>query len=77
MTNQSTFNSLSDLSSFKDQMNEKIIKAKSILTCIMFAIEYVRDDIKLNNYTLYNALWVADDYLEELEMLLNQLEKVH
>ena len=64
MTNQAITNSFSDLSSFKEQINEKIIKAKSILTCIMFAKE-------IDSNTTYHALWVIDEYLDAVTKLCN------
>ncbi len=77
MEYQSNYTSPPDLFDLKDQIYEKITKAKSVLTCIMFAAEFLCDDIKLDNHTLYNALWAADGYLEELEVLFNRLEEAH
>lgn len=73
-SNCKSSNHLFDL---KDQIYEKIAKAKSVLTCVMFATEFIRDDMVLDKRTLYHALWATDGYLEELEMLFNQLEEVH
>lgn len=55
-----------DLIILKDQIYEKINKAKSVLTCAMFATEFVRDEVEIDNHTLYHALWVVDEYLDEL-----------
>lgn len=50
----------------KDQIHEKINKAKAVLTCIMFATEFVLDGMEIDHSTLYHALWAVDDYLGDL-----------
>ncbi len=60
-----------DLITLKDQIYEKINKAKSVLTCAMFATEFVHDGVAVDNHTLYHALWVVDEYLDELVKIWN------
>ena len=57
----------------QDSIIEKISKAKSILTCIMFSAEFLREDMEIDNHTFYHALWAVDEYLEELEKLFEQI----
>jgi hypothetical protein len=57
----------------KDAIFSKMQQSKAILTCVMFATEFIRDDMQLGNATLYNALWAVDHYLEELGLLFEQL----
>ena len=54
----------------KDAIHSHLNKTKAILTCAMFATEFIRDDVKLDDHTLYHVLWAADDYLEDIETLL-------
>lgn len=61
----------------KDAIYSHLNKSKAILTTTMFAIEFIRDDMTLDNHTLYNALWAVDDYLEELDLLFQRLEALH
>ncbi len=55
-----------------DTIYSKIQKSKAILTSVMFATEFIRDDVALDNSTIYHALWAVDDYLEDIEMLLDK-----
>ena len=61
----------------KDAIYCRINKTKAILTCVMFAAEFLRDDMEVDNHTLYNALWIADDCLNELGVLFQRLEELH
>lgn len=56
---------------FKEKIYEKLVKAKAVLTCIMFAAEFLRDDKILDNTTIYHTLWVVDEYLDDLIKLQN------
>ncbi len=58
-----------DLIDLKDKIYEKITKAKAVISCIMFAVEFVRDEVEIDNHTLYHALWVVDEYLDDLKRL--------
>ena len=60
-----------------DAIHSRFNKTKAILTSIMFSLEFIRDDMKLDNSTIYHALWAADGYLEELEVLFQRLEELH
>ena len=60
----------------EDQTHEKIAKAKSILTCVMFSTGFVRNEMELDSNTLYHALWAIDEYLDELNLLFQQLTSV-
>jgi hypothetical protein len=75
MENQNSFNTCQPQHSpsIKDQTYEKINKAKSVLTCVMFATEFVRDEMVVDNNTIYHALWAVDEYLDELEKLFQQI----
>ncbi|MFT3742168.1 MAG: hypothetical protein QM752_05795 [Gammaproteobacteria bacterium] len=55
-----------------DTILSHIQKSKTILTSVMFATEFLRDDMVVNQHTIYHALWAVDDYLEGIEALLNQ-----
>lgn len=66
MKHPSNIPSATDTLNLRDQIHEKINKAKSVLTCIMFAAEFVSDGIGIDRNTLYHALWALDDYLEEI-----------
>lgn len=66
MDYQSSYRPTVEFSDFKEQIYEKITKAKAVLTCAMFGMEFLRDDMQLDNQTLYYALWVVDDYLDEI-----------
>lgn len=57
----------------KDAIHGKIQKSKAILTSVMFATEFIRNDMALDTHTVYHALWAVDDYLENIETLLEQL----
>ncbi len=57
----------------EDQTREKITKAKSILTCVMFSTQFVRNEMELDSNTIYHALWAIDEYLDELDLLFQQL----
>lgn len=57
-----------------DEIYSRFQKTKAVLTCIMFAIQFVRDEVELDNGTLYNALWAVDDQLFDLERLYKQFE---
>ena len=59
----------------KDALYTKIQKSKAVMTCIMFAAQFVRGEMELDNNTLYHALWAVDD-LEELGLLFEQLKKL-
>jgi hypothetical protein len=59
----------------KEAIHRMLKQAKAILTSVMFAEEHIRRDKELDNSTIYYALWAADCKLEELERLLNQLER--
>jgi hypothetical protein len=72
MENSSTSIHSSNIS-VKDAIFSKMQQSKAILTCVMFAIEFVRDDMILDNSTIYNALWAVDSYLENIELLFDQL----
>lgn len=58
----------------KDAIHCRINKTKAILTCVMFSSEFVRSDMSIDNHTIYHALWAADEYLDELEKIFQQLE---
>jgi hypothetical protein len=70
------FNSDVSVIDLKDAIHSRISKAKAILTCVMFASEFVRDDMTMDDHAVYHALWAADDYLEELDMLFQRLEEI-
>ncbi len=57
----------------KDDIFSKMQQSKAILTCIMFTTAFIRDDMQLDNATLYNALCAVDHYLQELGLLFEQL----
>ena len=61
----------------RDAIHINIQQSKAILTCIMFATEFVRPEITLDASTLYHALWSVDDHLEKLALLFQQLEKLN
>ncbi len=69
MQYHSNINPNSDSLYLKDQIFEKLHKAKAVLTCIMFAAEFVRGETEIDNHTLYHALWAVDEYLEQLVKL--------
>lgn len=58
----------------RDAIYTKIQKSKAVITPVMFATEFIRSDMKLDN-TIYDTLWAVDDHLEELDLLFRQLEK--
>ncbi len=60
----------------QDLIYAKVQKSQAVLTCIMFAAQFVRGEMELDNNTLYHALWAVDDYLEELGLLFEQLKKL-
>lgn len=70
-----TFNPNATIIDLKDAIYTRINKAKAILTCVMFATEALQKDPKLGLHSLYHTLWAADDCLEELEKLFQQLEE--
>jgi len=59
----------------KDAIYTKIQKSKAVITSVMFATEFIHNDMKLDNNAIYHASWVVDDYLEELDLLFRRLEK--
>jgi hypothetical protein len=74
MENLSSHNTSLSSIDIKDAIFSKMQQSKAIITCVMFATEFIRDDMRLGNATLYHALWAVDHYLEELGLLLEQLE---
>jgi len=56
----------------EDAIHNKIQKSKAILTSVMFASEFIRNDMPLDNNTVYHALWAVDDYLAEIETLVKR-----
>lgn len=40
----------------------------------MFATEFIRDEVEMDNHALYHTLWVVDEYLEELIELMQRIE---
>lgn len=60
-----------------DSIYSKIQKSKAILTAVMFATEFIREEMALDNQTIYHALWVVDDYLTDVEGLCRQLGANH
>lgn len=71
-----TINSDATVANLKDAIHGTLKKTKAILTCIMFSTEFIRDGLELDEHTLYHALWAADDYLDDLQLLLNRLERL-
>jgi hypothetical protein len=55
----------------KDEMDSCINKIKAILTCTMFSTTFLKQDMALDNNTLYHALCIADDYMKNLELLIS------
>ena len=76
MENLFILNPNSSCLDLKDALYVKIQKSKAVLTCIMFAVQFIRGEVELDNNTLYHALWAVDDYLEELGLLFEQLKKL-
>ena len=60
----------------KEAMHDVLAKAKAILTCIIFSTEFVREEVALEGQTLFSALCVADDCLDELMQLFQRWEHV-
>ena len=58
----------------QDAIHSTLNKVKAVLTCLMFSTEFTRDDIELDDSTLYHALWVADDLVDNVQSLLARLE---
>lgn len=69
-------NSTASYIDLKDAIYNKFKKSKAVLTSLMYATEFIHPDMMLDNTTVYNTLGVVDDYLEELELLFEQLEKM-
>lgn len=70
-----TLNPNATVIDIKDAIYARMNKVKAILICAMFATEVLQKDPRSGAHSLYHALWAADDNLEEMEVLLNQLEK--
>lgn len=60
------------LDEVKDAIFSRINKTRAILTSVMFAV--IKDSSMLDNSTLYHALWAADDFIGDLDMLFKHLE---
>lgn len=58
----------------RDSIYSKIQKSKAILTAVMFATEFIRNEMSLDNQTIYHALWAVDDYLIEISDLFDRLK---
>ena len=75
MENLFVLNPKSTNLNIQDAIYSKIQKSKAILTCAMFAAEFIRDGMELDNHTFYHVLWAIDDCLEEIDLLFEQLKK--
>lgn len=75
MENSFNGNHFLSIIEIKHTIFSKLQQSKAVLTCIMFALEFIRSDMMFENATLYNALWAVDGYLEDLTLLFEQLEK--
>ena len=67
-----TFNPLNTVISHADLSDTlfiKLQKSKAILTAVMFAGERIEND------TVYGALWAVDEYLEDIEALLQRFSR--
>lgn len=56
-------------SELEDAIQNTFQKAKTILTCAMFAMNFAREEIELDQGTLYHILSAVDDYLDEMAQL--------
>ncbi|MGD9152303.1 MAG: hypothetical protein PVG30_01415 [Gammaproteobacteria bacterium] len=56
----------------KDAINERFMKAKSIIACLML------QDVNYNepNYSvIYNAIWTISDFLDEIEYFEDKIKE--
>ena len=61
--------SVTDLD-LKDAIDESFLKIKAITVCLLAT----RDGInELDQETMYNLIWLVDDYLDEIDLLRNKL----
>lgn len=56
----------------KDEIDICIKKIKAILTCTMFSTIFLKDEMALDNDTLYSVFCIADDYMKNLELLCHK-----
>jgi hypothetical protein len=54
----------------KDAIDERMNKARGVLNCLIFALEFTNEDQELDESSAYHALWALDGFLEEIDCLI-------
>lgn len=60
----------------KEAIYDTLDKIKAILTCIIFSTGFVKEEVELDNKILFDALCIANDYINKLTQFFQQLEIV-
>jgi hypothetical protein len=71
MDNTFILNTYIDSLDIKDAIYERLIKARSITSCLLTANDGL---VESANKCFYGAVLAIDDYLEEIECLENKLK---
>lgn len=75
MDNAFVYNTELYQTQIQDTIQDRINKAKAVITCLMFSVEFLNEDVSLDNSTIFHALWAVDGFLEEIELLQNKLNQ--
>ena len=75
MDNVFIINPSASLFEIKDSIHAKLIKVRSIISCLFIAI-HNNEDSAIRTETINEVLLVAEDYLEELDVLQTALDKM-
>jgi hypothetical protein len=57
----------------KDAIHERMSKLSGVLTCLMYATEFIQDDQGLDRNSIYHTLWAMEGFLDEVNCLQQQL----
>lgn len=60
---------------YTDAIQDRLIKIKAILTCLVFAVEFVNDYHELDKETIYLTLTVVEGFVEEINCLYDRVAR--
>jgi hypothetical protein len=53
----------------QDAIDERIEKARGVLNCLIFALQFTQEDQVLDESSTWYALWTIDGFLDEVTCL--------
>jgi hypothetical protein len=60
----------------KDAIHEVCTKSKAILTCMLFAMNFAREEMELDQGTIYHLVSTMHGYVDEMAQLFLALEEI-